>query len=354
MYTLHTYLESGPEKAFIAPYRPATSPQHEEAAALCLSALQPALRNIDHMVKSFILDPLCRASNRRLADIIAKIHLGVYMEGKRGGGGGSSNNNKEEEEQEELSTSFVQNELAPVYEAISNQILSKFPPPYASVLASNLASFSIYAFVSNAALIRPLGESARLHLTQDLADLEMALEQLVNRDGGSSSSRGGGGGAGTTTTTTHLSQIDNGKPYAELRAVRQMLFWNGFESKTKSGSDLAKALLREVWIRDVRPSTVIHYLFSYAPTLLSSPHHVKRIKANDYIFQQLLIHLDDGLVDDGEEDAWMVTLSCCDSYAQRATTTSSSQRQQQHLDGDARVAQVLMNLGPELLRRRRH
>ncbi|KAL7558687.1 hypothetical protein ACA910_013407 [Epithemia clementina (nom. ined.)] len=341
MYTLHTYLESGPEKAFIAPYRPATSPQHEEAAALCLTALQPALNYIDDMVKSVILDPLCRASNRRLADMIAKIHLGVYMEGRSGSEGGA-------DDEEEMYTSFVQNELAPVYEAIANQILTKFPPPYASILAANLASFSIHAFLSNAALIRPLGESARLHLTQDLADLELALEQLVLL-------RGGGGSGNKSTTPVHLSQIDHGRPYAELRAVRHMLFWNGFESKNKSGSELAKGLLREAWIRDLRPSTIIHYLFSYAPSLLSSPHHAKRIKAEDYVFSQL-VHLD-GSVDDGEEDAWFQASSCCDSYAQRASSAVQRQQQQQQqlpLDGDARVAEVLVNLGPELLRRRRH
>ena len=324
MYTLHSYLEAGPEKTFVAPYRPTTSPQQEEAAALCLEALQPALNHINKMVQSHILDPLCHASNRRLGDMIARIHLGVYYRQEG-----------DQAQEEEVSTTFVQTDLAPVYEAIANQILTKFPPPYASIVASKIASFSIHAFVSNAALVRPLGESARLHLTQDLADLELALEQLVLRGGGSSSNK-----------SVHLSQIENGRPYAELRAVRQMLFWNGFESKTKSGSDLAKALLREAWIRDLRPSTIIHYLFSYAPSWLSSPHHTKRVKAEEYVFSQLVDY--NGSVDHGEEDAWLVTLSCCDAYAQRATTASPS------LDGDGRVSDVLLNLGPELLRRQRH
>lgn len=341
MYTLRTYLEAGPEKTFIAPYRPATTPQQEEAAALCLAALQPALKHIDSTVQNVILDPLCRATNRRLAEVIAKIHLGVYMEGK------SRGDDDAEGTEGEISTSFVQKELAPVYEAIANQILAKFPPPYASIAASSVASFSIYAFLSNAALVRPLGESSRLHLTQDLADLELALEQLVLR---------GSGSGGRDKTLTHLSQIEHGRPYAELRAVRQMLFWNGMEASSynKTGADLAKALLREAWIRDVRPSTVTHYLFSYAPMWLSSPHHTKRLRAEDYVFSRLVHY--DGSVDHGEEDAWLVTLSCCDSYAQRASssTTTPQQRPGPASDGDGRVAEVLLNLGPELLRRRRH
>jgi conserved oligomeric Golgi complex subunit 5 len=319
MYTMATYLRHAPEKTFVAPYRPAASLlQHEEAAEMCRVALTPALDCIEEMVQSVILRRLCRAVNRRVATTMAKMHLGVYM---KSGGGKSV-------EEEDDSPAFVQKYMAPVYEVICLNILPKFPPAYASSIASSVAAFSIYAFVSNAALVRPLAESARLHITQDLADLELSLEQLVMK---------GGGGV-------VLSQIDKGKPYAELRAVRQMLFWSGLESKNKEAVELAKSLLREAWIKDVRPSTVIHYLFSFAPSLLSSPHHAKRIKAEDYVMT--LVQLD-GSAQHGEDNAWMVTMSCCDMYQQRASSTTSP------ADGDARMAQILLALGPELLRRRR-
>jgi conserved oligomeric Golgi complex subunit 5 len=318
MFTMATYLRNAPDKTFIAPYRPATLPQHEEAAEMCRVALTPALDCIEEMVQSVILRPLCRALNRRVATTMAKMHLGVYM--KSGSGGNM----------EDDSPAFVQKYLAPVYDEIAQKILPKFPPAYASSIASSVAAFSIYTFVSNASLVRPLAESARLHITQDLADLELSLEQLVMKGGGGS---------------MVLSQIDKGKPYAELRAVRQMLFWSGLESPNRAPVELAKSLLREVWIKDVRPSTVIHYLFSFAPSLLSSPHHSKRIKAEDYVMSLVPV---DSSAQDGEDNAWMVTMSCCDMYQQRASSSMASLG-----DGDARIAQILLALGPELLRRRR-
>lgn len=315
MYAMAKYLLAAPEKAFVAPYRPATSVQHEEAAAMCQTALVPALQEIERMVKSVVLAPLCRALNRRIADIFSKVHHGVYIES----GGGL----------EDESPAFVQKHLADIFEVIGQNHLSKFPPEYASIIASKIAAFSIYSYVSNVFLVRPLGENSRLHITQDLADLELCLEQLVLKNGDSLT----------------LSQIDGGKPYAELRAVRQMLYWTGLESKNKSANDIAKGLLREVWIKDVRPTTVLHYLFSFAPSLLSSPHHTKRMRADDYVFH--LVKLD-GSVDDGEDGAWLAIMACCDSYQQRASSMAGKD-----LDGDARVAQTLMLLGQELLRRRR-
>jgi hypothetical protein len=173
-----------------------------------------------------------------------------------------------------------------------------------------------------------LGEAAKLNVTQDLADFELALEQFMAKSGSSE----------------HLSEISHGKPYAELRAMRNMLFWTGLEDKSKPASVISKSLLREVWIKDVRPSTVFHYLFSYAPNLMSSPHHLKHLKAEEYVGSLLTLT---GDIEEGEAGAWMTTMACCDSYKQRESA------QQDLGEGDPRIATVLMSLGPELLRRRR-
>jgi len=314
MYTMAKYLKSAPEKTFLAPYRPATSAQHEEAATMCQEGLLPALRTIENMVRTVVLNPLCRALNGRIAGVLSKMHRGFYMEGT----GGFDD-----------SPAFVQKYLTGVFDAIGQNHLSRFPPEYAAIIASKIAVFSIYAFVSNASLVRPLGENSRLHITQDLADLELSLEQLVLKNGG----------------TQSLSQIENGKPYAELRAVRQMLFWTGLENKSVSAQDASKTLLREVWMKDVRPSTVFHYLFSFAPSLLSSPHHAKRMKAEEYV--ATLVKLD-GSVEDGEDVAWNVVCECCDSFQQRASSVAADK-----MDGDPRIAQILMLMGEELMRRRR-
>lgn len=301
----------------MAPYRPATSAQHEEAANRCQLALLPALQEIEQTVKTLILTPLCRALNRRISSAIAKMHHGTYLEESLDASGGG--------------TSFVQKHLVGLYDSIAEHHLSRLPAEYATIVASTIAMFSIYTFVSNASLIRPLGETARLHITQDLADFELALEQLVLKAGGSLS----------------LSQVENGKPYAELRAVRGMLYWTGLENKKTPATTLAKSMLREVWVKDVRPSTVFHYLFSFAPRLLSSPHHSKRMRPEEYV--ATLVQLG-GAIDDGEASAWMTTMACCDSYKQRESVDGGSGNR----DGDHRISSILMMLGPELLRRRRH
>lgn len=300
----------------MAPYRPAISSQHEEAATLCEIALRPALHQIEAMVTKLILNPLSRALNRRVASSIAVMHHGTYLEEALGGLDGAG-------------TSFVDKHLSRLYESIATQHLSQLPPEYAAIVASTVASFSIYTFVSNVSLVRPLGETGRLHITQDLADFELALEQFVFKSGSSIS----------------LGQIEHGKPYAELRAVRQMLFWTGLEDISQPAATVAKSILREVWVKDVRPSTVFHFLFSFAPSLLSSPHHAKRMRPEKYV--GTIVHLD-GSVDEGEASAWMTTMACCDSYQQRESVDHSS------TDGDRRIAAILMMLGPELLRRRRH
>ncbi|GAX29534.1 hypothetical protein FisN_36Hh028 [Fistulifera solaris] len=318
MFTLANYLREAPHKTFVGPYLPATLSQHEEAAKICQRALAPAIDSINRMVKSTILNPLCRALNRQIASVLAKIHMGVYLE---------SSSDKDGEGQ----PSFVQKHLSTIFDSIAKNFLVKFPPPYSSTVASTVSTFTIYTYISNVCLVRPLEETARLHITQDLADLELVLEQFLGKISGGASKP--------------LSQIEKGKPYAELRGVRQMLFWTGLESKNTSSTELAKALLREPWMRDIRPSTIFHYLFSFAPTLLSSPHHVKRVKAEEYV-SSMLVQLD-GSVEAGEDDAWMVTVGCCDDYQQRASAGAIG-------DGDVRVAQLVITLGQELNRQRRH
>jgi len=310
--TLTSHLRNLPEDTFVVPYRPAHSLQHEEAANMCQIALLPAIHEIESLVKHQLITPLSNVLNRGIAAEIALIHRGIYIESDSTTQG-----------------SFVQGQLAVKYENIASQILSRLPAEYAGMVAATISAFSIYCFVSNASLIRPLGEMGRLRITQDLADFEMTLEQLIFKAGGS----------------TPLNQIFGGKPYAELRAVRQMLFWNGLENKSLSSEQVSKAFFREFWVKDVRPSTAFHFLFTFAPSLLSSPHHASRMSAEEYV--RTLVKLD-GSVDDGEAKAWMTTMSCCDAYAQRESIDGGASI------GDRRVPAILMIIGPELLRRRRY
>lgn len=281
---------------------------------MCQISLLPAIHEIESLVKSHLISPLCSILNKRVESHIAKIHRGTYIESC------SVDNSGE--------YSFVQDNMVVLYESISQDILSHVPKEYGAMIASNIATYSIYCFVTNASLVRPLGEMGRLRITQDLADFELTLEQLLLKAGESSS----------------LSQISGGKPYAELRAVRQMLFWAGLENKDLSAESAAKAFFREVWVKDVRPSTAFHFLFSFAPKLLSSPHHSNRMAADEYA--KTLVK-DDGSTEDGEARAWMSTITCCDAYQQRESVDNTKS------DGDRRVPAILMIIGPELLRRRR-
>lgn len=335
MSTLATSLRSVPENTFVVPYRPAHSPQHEDAANLCRQSLKPALAEIDSLVKTNVLAPLSRALNRRVASAVAKMHQGTYLEENVGASMGMVGmDDPMSGEGGGVGGGFVQRHLSQVYESIASEHLSKLPPEYASAVASTVASHSIYSFVSHASLVRPLGEMGRLRITQDLADFELCLEQLVFKGG----------------STASLGSMDGGRPYAELRAMRNMLFWTGLEDTSAKPADIAKGMLREAWVRDVRPSTAFHFLFSFAPPLLSSPHHAKRMSAEEYV--GTLVKLD-GTVDDGEASAWMTTMRCCESYQQRESVDASSSVVGGKGGGDRRVAAVLMMLGPELLRRRR-
>jgi hypothetical protein len=280
---------------------------------MCQIALLPAIHEIESLVKSLLLNPLCRVLNRRIGTEIVSMHRGMYIESIASGMNEGS---------------FVQDHVAPVYDSIATNILSRLPEEYGSMVSSTLATFSVYSFVSNASLIRPLGETGRLKITQDLGDLELVLEQLMFK-----------GGSSTT-----LNQINDGKPYAELRAVRQMLFWSGLENKELSSEQVAKAFFREAWVKDVRPSTAFHFLLTFAPKLLSSPHHANHVSAGDYV--KTLVNLD-GSVENGESVSWMTTMKSCDSYQQRESIDGGIS------EGDKRVPAVLMIIGPELLRRRR-
>lgn len=329
-------VKAAPDDTFIAPYRPAHSAQHEDAARICKLALAPGIKSLESLVYRSILKPLCRTLNQRLSRIFSKMHLGAYTENESGGGGGGS--------------SFVQSNLSQPYEQICTSILSKLPSEFGYHVASMVSSYSIYAFTSNVALARPLGEMGRMSIIQDLADLELSLEHLLQSTGGSSVSSSSG--FVQSSTSSPLAAIEGGKPYHELRAMRSMLFWDGLTESSEAPPDaVVSNLLSEDWVKDVRPSTLLHYLFSLAPNLLSSPHHAKRMTAQDYVAG--LVRFEGSDVEDGEAKAWMTTMACCDSYQQRESTINND-GDDNAINGDKRIAAILMALGPELLRYRQH
>jgi conserved oligomeric Golgi complex subunit 5 len=328
LFTLHHSLQLLPETTYVQPFRPTVLAHHTQAAQACTEGLHPALTRIDDTVQQQVLRPLCRAIHRQMSSVWTKIHSGIYLDQPNAPSGHSW------EDEDPSIPSFVQKDVVPIFDRLVAQFWVHFPPIYSGLMAAQISTYMIYAYVSHVSLLRPLTESVRLHITQDLADLEMALEQFLSKSG-----------AGNLT----LSQIDQGKPYAELRAVRQMLFWTGLDTKSKPAPDVVKSLWNELWVKDVRPSTLFHYLFSFGPSTLSTPYHMKRVSASEYV-QILVPHDTIGsiqLTSPGEEMAYSTVRACCDSYIQRASLPMTGPS-----DGDPRIAPMVMLLGPELLRRR--
>jgi hypothetical protein len=384
LYTMKHYIQTAPEKVFVVPYRvtggSAASGSHHSSlqqhttktALICSETLISAGVTIDTTIQNTILKPLCRTLNRLIAtNILSKIHLGIYLDNNNNSHGSAARNNYEDmNEDDDIPLSFIQKDIVPILDQIVQVYLVKFPPTYSNMIVSNIVSFVIYSYLSNVTLIRPLNESIRLRITQDLTDLEMALDQFISKAATmGKNSKLNFANTGNESVTLSLPQVDRGRPYAELRAVRQMLFWTGLDTKSKPADDIAKSLLNEMWVKDIRPSTIFHYLFSYGPNTLSSPYHVKRISATEYV-ALLVPHdilfgyangntkstdKDNNSMENGEDVAFMTIMACCDSYIQRAsvtTTTSNSSSNDPNQGGDMRIAQIVITFGQELLRRR--
>ena len=100
-------------------------------------------------------------------------------------------------------------------------------------------------FVRHASLIRPLSETGKLRLTQDMTQLELSLAQIV-------------------TDTSSLGWV-----YEELRAFRQLLFL-----ETDAVAQLPRHELSKF-----RPSTFSHHLIGRGPVELEHP--IDTVKESD-------------------------------------------------------------------------
>ena len=93
---------------------------------------------------------------------------------------------------------------------------------------------------------------------------------------------------------------------------------------------------------------IFHFLLSFAPRLLSSPHHSARMGAEEYC--RVVLVKPDGSIEDREGRSWITTMACCEAYNQRESVDGGGNSGV----GDKRIASILMVVGPELLRRKRH
>ncbi|KAG0722980.1 Conserved oligomeric Golgi complex subunit 5 [Chionoecetes opilio] len=104
----------------------------------------------------------------------------------------------------------------------------------------HLACRSLELFVRHASLLRPIGESGKMRLAADFAQMEMAISPLCSRPS------------------------ELGRPYRVVRSFRPLLFLT-VEHIANSPS-----------VGDVIPfSTLLHFLFARAPQEMRSPHQAR-------------------------------------------------------------------------------
>ncbi|XP_078409540.1 conserved oligomeric Golgi complex subunit 5 isoform X2 [Cetorhinus maximus] len=101
----------------------------------------------------------------------------------------------------------------------------------------NIAQRAIQLFIRNASLLRPLGEGGKMRLAADFAQMELAVAPLCRR------------------------VSDLGKSYRLLRSFRPLLFQTSEHIATSPA------------VGDIVPySTILHFLFTRAPSDLKPPH----------------------------------------------------------------------------------
>uniref|UniRef100_A0A4W6EW20 Conserved oligomeric Golgi complex subunit 5 n=1 Tax=Lates calcarifer TaxID=8187 RepID=A0A4W6EW20_LATCA len=101
----------------------------------------------------------------------------------------------------------------------------------------SIAQKAIELFIRHASLLRPLGEGGKMRLAADFAQMEMAVGPLCRR------------------------VSDLGKPYRMLRSFRPLLF------------QTSELIASSPVVGDLIPySTLLHFLFTRAPSELKSPH----------------------------------------------------------------------------------
>ncbi|XP_023278745.1 conserved oligomeric Golgi complex subunit 5 [Seriola lalandi dorsalis] len=101
----------------------------------------------------------------------------------------------------------------------------------------SIAQRAIELFIRHASLLRPLGEGGKMRLAADFAQMEMAVGPLCRR------------------------VSDLGRPYRMLRSFRPLLF------------QTSELIANSPAVGDLIPySTLLHFLFTRAPSELKSPH----------------------------------------------------------------------------------
>ncbi|XP_076925983.1 conserved oligomeric Golgi complex subunit 5-like [Bidens hawaiensis] len=223
--------------------------------------LSPSLNTI-YEVACESVTPLFQSMLERLESCILQIHTQNFA---------STDNNSSpylEELQKQIShfrTEFL-SKLLPS----SAKVISIGTETICTRLVRTMASRVLIFFIRHASLVRPLSESGKLRMAQDMAELELAVGQ-------------------------NLFPVEQlGAPYRALREFRPVIF---LETAQLGGSPL---------LQDLPLSVVLHHLYSRAPDELQSP-----MQRNKFSPLQYSLWLDS----QGEDQIWKGIKVTLDNYA---------------------------------------
>ncbi|KAL1665907.1 Golgi transport complex subunit 5-domain-containing protein [Schizophyllum commune] len=212
--------------------------ESEHIDAVC-AALRPSIENMKRTYER-VVDPLLAAIRRELAAIIARVHrfdFGRAQDPMSGGG-----------------ASFYMKDLVEKLAFVKGEILSKFNVEDKPLWMLALAKYAIKVFVLHISIVKPLGESGKLQLTSDMAELEFGLSAFMSD--GTSSKRG-----------VHLENI--GDEYRMLRAMRPLLFLENAQ------------LASPMYTTGLPPLIVLHHILVRSPVPL--PHTLHGWQEAEYV-----------------------------------------------------------------------
>ncbi|KAL1682653.1 Golgi transport complex subunit 5-domain-containing protein [Schizophyllum commune] len=212
--------------------------ESEHIDAVC-AALRPSIENMKRTYER-VVDPLLAAIRRELAAIIARVHrfdFGRAQDPMSGGG-----------------ASLYMKDLVEKLAFVKGEILSKFSVEDKPLWMLALAKYAIKVFVLHISIVKPLGESGKLQLTSDMAELEFGLSAFMSD--GTSSKRG-----------VHLENI--GDEYRMLRAMRPLLFLENAQ------------LASPVYTTGLPPLIVLHHILVRSPVPL--PHTLHGWQEAEYV-----------------------------------------------------------------------
>ncbi|TRM69739.1 Golgi transport complex subunit 5-domain-containing protein [Schizophyllum amplum] len=240
--------------------------EKEHIDAVC-AALRPSIENM-HRTYERVVDPLLSAIRRELTAIIARVHrfdFGRAQDPMSGGG-----------------ASLYMKDLVEKLAYVKGEVLSKFNVDDKWMWIMSIVKYVIKVFVLHISIAKPLGESGKLQLASDMAELEFGLNAFMAD--GTPGKRGG-----------HLESI--GDEYRMLRAMRPLLFLDNAQ------------LASPAQTAGLPPLIVLHHILVRSP--VSLPHTLHGWQEAEYV----------RWVDEHtEEEAWTLMESGLSHWEQMSKT----------------------------------